>query len=698
MTLGLILFASVYPRNNQKKFNWFFLVIFFYMVAYLTIMWGTDWVILDVTHISESYNSIALMGNLYIYYWIPIIITAFYVITYYIKQTKILQGIEKRQVQFYVAGGIIMLLPVFLFDFILPILFENTSFYKFSTLGNAVWTLIVGYSIVSTRFLDVKILFGSLIVIFAKSILLIFYTLTTVYFIIPIWDINFSTEGILKLLLVSVLSTFFLTKSFGYIENKLFSKFVYTKYHPVNTLTHFASLNAKSVSIRQVLNNLSSILKKSFKPDFISILLFDSKDNLLEQHLTGTKQININQLIPVFNIWRNLNSNRILIYSELERTRLSGKKMIDDKIKEIINFMSDNKIEIIFPIIEESNFQTVLLIGKKQDKVSYTVNEIEFLDGIIQNTHMALIRCFLYSKLQSLNSSLQQKVSEQTKELQQKVKQLEEARRKEADMIDIMGHELRTPMSIVKLNTDLLHNFTENVIRKKEDFIKYVTRIRNAVETEIVLINTLLSSAKLEGDKIDLNPTKVDIVEQIKMAMHAQETRAKRKGIQLITQFTPTAQNVYADHARTIEIVSNLIDNAVKYTQEGYVKVTTEDEGDFIRVSVIDTGMGISQEDVDRLGTKFFRTSNYTQSEYSDEIDIVRPGGSGLGLYVVFNLVEKMGGEIHVESELGQGSNFTFALPKYRGQKSQSDEDHTKDMFERLGLKKEENSTDKIQQ
>jgi signal transduction histidine kinase len=304
----------------------------------------------------------------------------------------------------------------------------------------------------------------------------------------------------------------------------------------------------------------------------------------------------------------------------------------------------------------------------------------------------------LYSQVRELNSSLQQKVSEQTKELQQKVQQLEEARRKEADMIDIMGHELRTPMSIVKLNTDLLHNFTDNVIRKKEDFIKYVTRIRNAVETEIVLINTLLSTAKLEGDKIDLNPTKVDIVEQIKMAMHSQETRAKRKGIQLITKFHPTAQNVYADHARTVEIVSNLIDNAVKYTSKGYVKVTTEDEGDFIRVSVIDTGMGISQEDLDRLGTKFFRTSNYTQSEFSDDIDIVRPGGSGLGLYVVFNLVEKMGGEIHVESQLGQGSNFTFALPKYRGQKPVSDEEYTKDMFERLGLKKKDDIKDNLQQ
>ena len=369
------------------------------------------------------------------------------------------------------------------------------------------------------------------------------------------------------------------------------------------------------------------------------------------------------------------------------------------RMKSVSIFLNSIDASEVMLLESGDNSKQIFLLGyKKNSAASINTKERELIKSLLKSLSLALSRANLHTQVEIANTSLKQKVSEQTKELQQKVKQLEEARRKEADMIDIMGHELRTPMSIVKLNTDLLHNLTENVIKKKEDFIKYVTRIRNAVETEIVLINTLLSSAKLEGDKIDLNPTKVDIVEQIKMAIHAQETRAKRKGIQLITQYDPKAQNVYADHARTVEIVSNLIDNAVKYTQKGYVKVTTQDEGDFIRVSVIDTGMGISQQDLERLGTKFFRTSNYIHSEYSDDIDIVRPGGSGLGLYVVFNLVKKMGGEIHVESQLGEGSNFTFALPKYRGQKPPDNSDNTKDMFERLGLKKEENIKDNLQQ
>lgn len=689
MTLALILFATVYPQKEDKHFKWFFIVNVIYMAIMTIIMWTTNKIVVDVEFVPGEFNSIATMGEWYFLYAIPAFVSAIYIVNYYIKQISVREGIEKRQVQFYVAGGVIMLLPVIIFDFVLPFVLGNTEFYKYSTTGNAIWTLIVGYSIITTRFLDLRVFLGSILITIFKGFFLLIYTVLVVYILIPIWSIDLSVLGVLKLLILAVIGIVILDRIFKYFEEKLLEQFVYVKYHPVTTLTYYASLNSRAVSSNQVIKNLTKIIAESFNAEFSSILLFDSKGEVLANEILGSTDILMRDLVTALKIWRGLNSNRVLVLSELKKSKRSGKRMIDDKRNDIQDFMEKNSIEIMFSIIEDNNFEAVVMIGEKKDRTSYTISDIEFLDGIIQNTHMALIRSYLYSELEILNNSLQQRVSEQTFELQKQVKELEEARRKEADMIDIMGHELRTPMSVVKLNTDLLSNFIDKVHHGRDEFKKYLSRIKESVDTEIKLINTLLSTAKLEGDKIELNPERVDIVEQIKMSLHVHEKEAKEKGISIETSLERGDTAVYADHARTVEVLNNLISNAIKYTEEGTVTVEAAREGNVVRVSIIDTGYGIAKEDIPKLGTKFYRTRNYLNNpKDGKDVSIVRPGGTGLGLYVSFNLVRKMGGQMHVESEVGKGSNFTFTLPIYDNQDGGGPKElSSKDMFARLGLK-----------
>ena len=178
MTLGLILFATVFPETNKSKFNIFFWVIFLLMLTSSYFLWFTDLIIVNTTYQALEYNTIAQMGTLYPLYALPEVITAFYIVSYYIKQSKVAIGIEKRQIQYYFVGGIIMLIPVFVFDFILPMAFNNTFYYKYSTIGNVIWTLLVGYSILKTRFLDIKVVVGTIAVYFTKAFLItIFFPL-----------------------------------------------------------------------------------------------------------------------------------------------------------------------------------------------------------------------------------------------------------------------------------------------------------------------------------------------------------------------------------------------------------------------------------------------------------------------------------------------------------------------------------------
>ena len=131
-----------------------------------------------------------------------------------------------------------------------------------------------------------------------------------------------------------------------------------------------------------------------------------------------------------------------------------------------------------------------------------------------------------------------------------------------------------------------------------------------------------------------------------------------------------------------------MINNAVKYTEKGGVTIDATIEKEYIKISIQDTGKGIPKSDIPKLGTKFFRTKTYIESENGDNFNIVRPGGTGLGLYVTFELAKKMKGRIEVKTQEGKGSTFTVYLPKYDIKKiNPSKNTDTKDMFKKLGLR-----------
>ena len=331
----------------------------------------------------------------------------------------------------------------------------------------------------------------------------------------------------------------------------------------------------------------------------------------------------------------------------------------------------------------KTDVQGLLILGNKQDNSLYSAGDINFIEGMVKNLNIALGRSLLYKQLQSFNETLKSKVDEQTKELQVKVEELQEARRKERDMIDIMGHELRTPATIVKLNAGLMEKYIGS---NPQDFKKYLDRIKDSIENEIKLINTLLTSAKLEGNRVEISNGKVDIVAEIDMVIHGHEREAEEKSIQLVNSVKDGTPAIYGDKVRTIEVLDNLISNAVKYTKTGSVTVQTEYDADMVKVSIIDTGDGIPADELPKLGNKFHRVGNYIES--NEHVNIVRPGGTGLGLFVVFGLVRLMKGDIWVESEVGKGSKFIFTLPIYKDQEVTQSISGSKNMFERLGLRR----------
>jgi len=238
-------------------------------------------------------------------------------------------------------------------------------------------------------------------------------------------------------------------------------------------------------------------------------------------------------------------------------------------------------------------------------------------------------------------------------------------------MIDVMGHELRTPITIVRnalLMMDTLKRKSHDM--NSEKIAEYIDMAVESARREIGLIEIMLSATKVEASRIQVGHEKIDMLDVINDAIEGQRVAIKTKNLKLMYTKPEEQYWGYADRIRIQEVMDNLLNNAVKYTSKGTVEIKIQEKDEFVQISVIDSGMGIAQADIPNLGKKFFRAKQYTEGDKTTE-SIVRPGGTGLGLYVVFGLVKAMGGEIYIESELGKGSTFSFTTPKYAGQKEE---------------------------
>jgi signal transduction histidine kinase/DNA-binding response OmpR family regulator len=249
------------------------------------------------------------------------------------------------------------------------------------------------------------------------------------------------------------------------------------------------------------------------------------------------------------------------------------------------------------------------------------------------------------------------KLLEQSKEAAEQAKlQADLANQAKSSFLANMSHELRTPLNgILGYAQILLRDKTIN--KDQQDGLKIINR---SGEYLLTLINDVLDLAKIEASRIELYPTDFHLREFLESIAQLFEMRAQQKGIAF--NYKPLSilpEGVYADEKRLRQVLINLLGNAVKFTQKGGITLKVgNDEDDKLRFQVEDTGVGISAEEIDKIFEPFKQVGDQR----------FRAEGTGLGLSITKKLVEMMGGELCVRSELGKGSTFwiTLALQKTR--------------------------------
>lgn len=276
---------------------------------------------------------------------------------------------------------------------------------------------------------------------------------------------------------------------------------------------------------------------------------------------------------------------------------------------------------------------------------TFTVEEVQFLQRIADQTAIALYNAQSYEHLEQL-------VQRRTQELEQEKLVSEAANRAKTEFLATMSHELRTPLNAVLGLSQVLQREIFGSLSAKQ--LEYINHIHSSGQHLLTLINDILDLAKVEAGQETLLPTVLAAHDLCYYCLTMVQEQATLQGLQLISQLDADAKFCTADERRLKQMLLNLLSNAVKFTSVGTVSLVVRKEPQGISFTVADTGIGIPADKLNLLFQPFSQLDSQLTRNYA---------GTGLGLALTRKLARLHGGDITVSSVLGTGSEFTLFLP-----------------------------------
>ena len=269
---------------------------------------------------------------------------------------------------------------------------------------------------------------------------------------------------------------------------------------------------------------------------------------------------------------------------------------------------------------------------------------------------LILARTFnqMATQLSGAYQNLEEKVAQRTGELQSANQELARANKLKSEFLANVSHELRTPLSAIIGFSQILLDGIDGPLNEEQQ--QDIQQVNKSGQSLLTLINQILDLSKIEAGKMDLSLERVELSGLVDDVADSIRPLAQEKGLRVETRFAPDLPPAEADPVRLKQILVNLLSNAVKFTDRGHLEVWAQSSGRMVRISVKDTGIGISPESQKVIFEEFVQ---------GDGSSTRRHGGTGLGLSIVRKLVEMHGGAITVISEPGMGSTFSFTLPAW---------------------------------
>ncbi|MBQ6449965.1 hypothetical protein IJJ08_03640 [bacterium] len=557
----------------------------------------------------------------------------------FFQKSKQARGLEKIRLTYFAFSFSLAMVIAVVFNLILPALFQNSSFMNIGIMFMGLTFIgVTGYSMLKTTF-------SSLDLLIAKGVfylvLLVWPTLPLVaHYHLPVNDTPL-LAGITFILFLAWMG------AFVYIYNHL-DKFLIKKivnhgadwqHEKQKFLTRLRDELDYETIITETLNFFAKLIKNSGN---LIVGDFMDEDEIRAWGQLAPAAQKIYSLVR--GLWLHKNTGPWLL-EQIET---------DPQLSKLTIAMKRYGIAAVFPIVIYDEYKGVLLFGNKINGNPFFIQDIDLIEQTLDELAPLLNKAIIHQTTEDFNTHLQRRINSATSRLRRMNQKLIAADKLKDEFVSVASHELRTPMTAIKGYLWLVakNNTPEQLATNQ----KYIEIALNSTERLIALVNDMLTISRIEGGRFALNLDIIDARQLVSQIQTELLPIAADKKLFFKIKNPREKMLIKADSKRILEVLHNLTGNALKFTPQGGVTMITRADDKYVYIDVIDTGVGIDEQDFNKLFSKFARMEkSYVK---------IKETGTGLGLYISRQIMKMHHGDITFSSRRDHGSTFTIYLPR----------------------------------
>lgn len=527
---------------------------------------------------------------------------------------------------------------------VIPVVFHNFTFAQPGAFFGLLIVAGVGYSVVRHQLFDIKLAVVRSIV-YAGVLL----TLSAVYYLFAyVFSIlafggkspGSASVSLVDIFLALVLAFLFqpIKHFFDRITNNIFYR---DKYKSEEFFADLSQLLASTTDLRGLLERAAAEIGTTLKAEQAFFFLYYT--NATHHHISaGTKG---HAKLPLYDA-------RMLDTYVLKHEGIILTENLYD-YDELRRMLVSHRIALVMPLRHVEGVIGYVCLGEQQGR-GYAKHDLKVLMTIADELVIAIQNALSLHEIKEINATLQQRIDNATKELRSSNAQLRHLDEVKDEFMSMASHQLRTPLTSVKGYLSMVIEGDTGEISPQQR--RVLEEAFNSSERMVRLIADFLNVSRLQTGKFVIEKAPSDIVKVVKEEVSSLKVIAKTHDMKLVFQIPKESlPEVQIDEAKIRQVIMNFIDNAIYYSRPNTsVKVVLEQIDNDITFKVIDTGIGVPEDEQPKLFNKFFRAKNARKQ---------RPDGTGVGLYLAKKVITAHRGKMIFASEEGKGSTFGFRIP-----------------------------------